>query len=110
MDAISYEGIDEAVLIHALYHGTRPLGMGVLHDRPGLSVKDVVDALGNGTGGFDESLYIDYLAGRPLKVRIDTKAKTVTTRLYDRDAGDGACQRIVERLLDEATRPEAVAK
>jgi len=101
MDTIEYGNIDEAVLIHGLYHGTRPLGMGVIHDRPGLTVDDVRKSP---LSKPDQRgvIYIDYLAGRPLKVHIDTKAKTVTARLYDRDAGQGACARVVESLRAKA--------
>ena len=91
---ISFEGIDPAALVHALYHGTRPLGLGILHDRPGLSVEDVSEALREKTG----EVYIDYFFGRPLKTQIDLQKKTFTTRLYDRDAGDGAAARVVARL------------
>lgn len=40
-DGLSYEGIDEAVLIHALYHGTRASGLGTYDDTPALSLAQV---------------------------------------------------------------------
>lgn len=113
-DSISYDGIDEAVLIHGLYHGTRAIGMG--HDRPGMTVEDTKSLMYDKGLMYDRPsltscvVKIDYFAGRPLKVDINTNARTVTTSLYDRDAGEGACQRVVDRLLDEATAPKAVAK
>ncbi len=97
MSALSYAGIDEAVLIHALYHGTQALGMGRLHDRPELTVDEIMEHV-LGAEPLAPMIRFDYLAGRPLKTSIDTVAKTFTTRLYDRDAGEGAAQRIVDRL------------
>ena len=112
---ISYEGIDEAELVHGLYHGTRALGMGRLHDAAGLSVEQVradLEAMkpqrplsapqdlpgghGNREG---DVLYLDYYRGRPLKCSIDTGRKLLRgVRLYDRDAGPGACAAVMERL------------
>ena len=97
---IKYEGIDEATLIHALYHGTVPLGMGMLHNRPRLTVEEVREALGDRLKA--DTIYIDYLFGRPLKVNINTKAKEFDPRLFDRDAGQGMAETIVMDLL---TRP-----
>ena len=99
-DNISYKGIDESELIHALYHGTRPLGMGYLHNMDALSLDDVRLALAER----DEcSRYdFDYFFGRPLKLRLDTVTKTFRARLYDRDAGIGAAQAIVDGLRGKA--------
>jgi hypothetical protein len=98
-DSISYDGIDEAVLLHALYHGTRPLGMGFVRNKDDFSVNDareyVVDVMEFSRNG---RIYFDYVAGRPIKSYFDTVAKTVTTALYDRDAGDGKCAEVVARL------------
>ncbi len=94
---ISYEGIDEAVLIHALHHGTQPLGMGFLHNKPDLSVDDVRAELASiRAQGYD--LRFDYYHGRPLKLELDDKTKTFRTNLYDRDAGPGKAARIVASL------------
>jgi hypothetical protein len=96
---ISFEGIDPAVLVHALYRGTRALGLGHLHDRAGLTVDDVrrdLDAMEKHKG----QLYIDYFHGRPLKLKpLDLENKRFFYRLYDRDAGRGAAREIVEHLL-----------
>lgn len=115
-DEISYEGIDEAELIHGLYHGTRALGMGALHDIGGLTVEQVRSdietlkpqkpwsmpaALPGGSGSREPGghLYFDYYRGRPLKCGIDTERKVITDpRLYDRDAGQGAARRVVDAL------------
>ena len=111
-DEISYEGIDEAVLIHGLYHGTRPLGLGFLQNVDGLTVDQVraelasaykrpeygVPALDAPNEEHDGNIRFDYFHGRPLKLTLNTKAKTFAPRLYDRDAGSGAAQRVVDSL------------
>lgn len=104
-DVLSYDGLDEADLIHALYHGTCALGMGILHDTPHLTVEQVRKDFGLDapvSPGF--RIRIDYYCGRPLKTTIDRAAKTITTRLYDRDAGEGQAQRVVERLRSRGAR------
>lgn len=104
MSDISYEGIDEADLVLALYRGTAAQGMGFLHDRNDLTVDLVradlvkMDAMGNGRTGAGGRYHFDYYYGRPLKISLDLKAKTFFPRLYDRDAGPGAAQTIVDRL------------
>lgn len=97
---ISYEGIDEAELIHALHHGTRAQGMGVLHNRPSLTVEDVRAEPAERPAHVRYSF--DYYHGRPLKVRLDTDAKEFDPRLYDRDAGTGTAQQVVDRLRAKA--------
>lgn len=114
-DEMSYEGIDEADLVLALYRGTRAIGRGVFHDRGDLTVEEVrtdlsamvqqqpmaipqqiPGGLGNLVG---QRIHLDYYRGRPLKVSLDTERKVVCgARLYDRDAGEGACQRVIESL------------
>lgn len=94
---ISYEGIDEAVLVHALHHGTQAIGMGVFHDRPDLTVDDARKLIGQVVDG--DIVRLDYLAGRPMKVSIDTLRKEFDPRLYDRDAGHGRAHEIVQALL-----------
>lgn len=87
----------EAQLIHGLYHGTPPLGMGFLHHKNVLTVEDVqteIQDYADNSG----MLYVDYFFGHPLKVNINTKDKTFDERLYDRDAGDGAAQKVVDSL------------
>ena len=99
---IDYKGIDEATLIHALYHGTTPLGMGVFQNHPSLTIEEVRNDLREAhTKGLE--LRFDYYYGRPLKLRLDEKAKTFDGRLYDRDAGPGKAERIVKRLRAETT-------
>lgn len=97
-DTISYQGIDEAVLLHALYHGTQPLGMGILHNKEGLTLDEVRADLATREPDRMGEVGWDYYRGRPLKLGFNLAAKTFRTGLYDRDAGQGAAQRIVDRL------------
>lgn len=100
---ISYAGIDEAVLVHALYHGTVAQGMGMLHDCRQLTLTQVRADFAaqsvNWQYGFD------YYRGRPLKIQLDPKTKEFDPRLYDRDAGEGAAQRIIDQLRLTARFP-----
>lgn len=111
---INYDGIDEATLIHALYHGTRPLGMGVFQNIAGLTLEDVkteldgaykrpeygIPHLDHPNQEFDGTISFDYYHGRPLKLTLNTKDKTFEERLYDRDAGQGAAKAIVDKLKE----------
>jgi hypothetical protein len=99
-DVISYEGIDEAELLVALYHGTKPLGMGWLHNNDGFSVDDARKYVEHATKhAHNGKAWFDYVAGRPVKVAFDTLLKNIErVDLYDRDAGEGACKRVVDGL------------
>lgn len=93
---ISYQGIDEATLLVALYHGTAPLGMGFLHNDPGFDKDEAEKLLAIYDG--DDFVHLDYIAGRPIKVTFDRIMQTFNPVLYDRDAGAGVALRVVERL------------
>lgn len=100
---ISYKGIDEATLIHGLYHGTGSLGLDTpagLIDLMHGGARVTVDAVRQEIGKPDARgrMYFDYYRGRPLKVNLDTIGKEFDERLYDRDAGEGAAQRVVDAL------------
>lgn len=95
-DTISFEGIEPALLIFALYHSTKPLGFGQRLDRPDLKLEEVRETLAK--RGSDRLLCFDYFHGRPLKVDLDLDKQTFRTRLYDRDAGEGAAARVVDSL------------
>jgi hypothetical protein len=105
-DDINYSGISEATLIHSLYHGTVPLGYGHLHHKGDLSLDDVaadLDEMAKGEYPQPDHrglIRFDYYRGHPLKLTLDTVNKTFNPRLYDRDAGRGAAERIVAQLKD----------
>lgn len=94
MDEINIEGIDRASLIAELHNGTSPLGMGWLHAKPAMTAEQVAEQLGDRLT--KDEIYLDYFNGRPLKVAIGKT--TMTTRLYDRDAGHGRAAEIVTAL------------
>jgi hypothetical protein len=98
---ISYEGIDEAELIHALYRGTRPVGLGMHTNRPGLTLQEVKADLEEMRASkfFQDKYDFDYYYGRPFKLTFDLKTKVLhRIDLYNRDAGPGTAERIIENL------------
>ncbi len=96
MDSIDISGIDKAALLAALYNGTRPLGWGILHDKPsGMTAEEAAKFLDDTHNG-----RFDYVAGRPIKVEF-AGDQLKFARLYDRDTHDGACQAIVDRLRSQ---------
>lgn len=112
MATVNYNGIDEATLIHALYNGSQPLGMGMLQHIDGLTVEDVQKELqsrykrpGGGIPHLDHPneeadglISFDYYHGHPFKLKLDTQAKTFESRGFDRDSGEGRAQAIVDGL------------
>lgn len=90
MANVNIKGIDKAKLLAALYDNARPLGMGMLHYTP--------EPMGieHARGLLEETGRFDYVAGRPLKVRLD--GDELDTWLYDRDQGAGEGERIVAQL------------
>lgn len=108
MSEISIKGIDKAALLAGLYNGSRPMGMGFLQAKPGdMTIEQAREQIGIGDDGkrmfgahSSRDLYFDYVWGRPLK--IDISGDTMRTDLYDRDNGQGACERIVKSLLPES--------
>lgn len=97
-DSIDIKGIDKGELLAALHNGTRPLGMGFMHDLG----RDMTPE--EGRKEFAEwpewrpgEKSFDYFHGRPLKVTF-AGDELMHTRLYDRDAGGVTAQSIVDRL------------
>lgn len=91
---ISYEGITESKLILGLYKGSSPLGYGHIHHTGDLTEDDVkADLVEN-----DINPHFDYYRGHPFKLTLNTKDKTFENRLFDRDAGRGKAQWIVDQL------------
>lgn len=105
MSDIDITGIDKAELLAALYNNARPLGMGFLHarDEP-MSKAEAAELLAkherNGRISFD------YVHGRPLKVWFMGDVLS-GARLYDRDQGQGECERIVAALRGSLTSSPA---
>lgn len=91
---IDITGLNRVDVLMALANGTSPRGLGMLAPPP--SRKDA-EGLLNAATNADGSAYVDYFAGRPLKVEFvgDTIRDE---RLYDRDAYEGACAAAVDSL------------
>ncbi len=91
--AIDTTGIPRPVLIKAFYDAARPLGMGFLNASPGgMDLKEAEDiAASPDKRG---RIYLDYYKGRCIKT--DFGDGWVEARLFDRDYGPGAAQRIVD--------------
>ena len=99
--AIDIKGLDKVEVLRALYMGTRPLGLGILHDRPTGLTREEAKAAIEACARPDGSVRLDYVAGRPIKVTflgdtIDSPAR------FDRDAGAGACQAAVDAVRSGA--------
>ncbi len=91
MMGIDISGMDKAEVLAALYNGSRQQGMGFLHSR-GTSEMTVEQAREE----LKRDSYFDYLNGRVMKIGLDSD--DLETRLYDRDNGVGAAERIIEKL------------
>ena len=91
-------------ILAALYNASQPLGMGILHFTPeDMTTAEAAELL-------KEQDYFDYLKGRIMK--IDLSSDELRTGGYDRDNGEGAVQRVLEKLdlLEEIVVKEIVVK
>lgn len=100
-DKINIEGIDRAELLAALHNGTRPLGMGFLHDlKRDMTKAEATEILAQHTDGHGDA-HFDYVCGRPLKVWF-SRNTLQGAWLFDRDSSPGKCQAIIEALRAKA--------
>lgn len=99
---VSIKGLNKAALLAAFYNASRPMGMGFLQAREGDMTLEYAQKLidgqdtGDYPGGRRETLYFDYVHGRPLK--IDLKDDEMSVWGFDRDHGEGATERIVNKI------------
>lgn len=106
---VDVTGLDLAGVVLALYHGTTELGMGRFQAVASFTLDDareVVRAIGSDAPPWGARWYIDYLHGRPLKVRFGDEADSgqLDVAMYDRDAGAGQGKRVIEALRAKASR------
>lgn len=98
MSLVDIRGLDPAAVLLALYENAgAPRGMAALGTRTTpLSLDEAANILGEQQhhGG-----HIDYLFGRPLKIRIPLGATSIDTSLYDRDSITPGAE-VVARLRD----------
>lgn len=103
MKPINVTGLDLDELIARLCNNTQPLGLGTLnilssHTVTAENVSDHIAKLPK-----RKVRNFDYLFGRPLKVSfeiVDGQTLLSFWHLYDRDAGEGTAQRVVDGLRD----------
>lgn len=89
---LDIKGLDKAKVLKALYDGSHVQDMGFLQAVPSFTEEDARETLKHTTD-------FDYLHGRVMKV--DLSGDSFEEWLYDRDNGQGAAQRIIERLRQE---------
>lgn len=107
-ERVDISGLDKADLLAALYNCSQQFGAGFLHasGRNAMTVEHARNIIaGDPTTGLFEwelkdakQLRFDYVHGRVLKV--DISGDTVNPWGYDRDLGEGAVARVVERLRE----------
>ena len=83
-------GLNKAAVLAALYNNAKVQGLGFLQatGKP-MEEAEAAELL-------KEQRYFDYLHGRVMK--IDMSGDEINTRLYNRDNGEGAAERVVESL------------
>lgn len=92
---IDVSNINPADLLAGLYNRSRPQGMGFLQSKDGVMTPEQAQKeLEDITGQQRDHTYFDYLHGRVMKVEIN--GKVLEPRLYDRDLGQGAAQKVVD--------------
>ena len=90
---MNIKGMNKAKILAALYNNSRQQGMGHLAANTGdMTEQDAQGLLDEG------NTYFDYLHGRVMK--IDLAGDELKTRLYDRDIGEGECERVVNSIAD----------
>jgi len=101
-DPIDITGLDRAAILHGLYHGTCALGLGKANDRPEFSLTEARELVELAESKQGPVFSFDYVCGRPIKVAFEGD-KLLRSALYNRDAGPGACEAVIARLVAEAS-------
>lgn len=84
-------GMNKAEILASLYNRSKTQGMGVLHYQEGdMTVEEAQEMLDQG------QTYFDYVKGRVMKIELS--GDELETDLFNRDNGDGVCERIIEQL------------
>ena len=81
--------LDHAEVLAALYNASKVQGLGFLQatDKP-MTKAEAAQLL-------VKENYFDYLHGKVMKIKIQDQ---LDTRLYNRDNGEGAAERVISRL------------
>ena len=88
---MNIRGMNKAKILAALYNNSRPQGIGAISASSMDMTEEEAQKLLD-----DGQTYFDYLGGRVMKV--DLGSDELTTFLYDRDLGQGACERVVNSI------------
>ena len=86
--SVNISGLHKGELLQHLVFHTAPTGLGWIEFGRGF---DIVEATSMAEGGF-----VDYCRGRCIKT--DLRGMLANPRLYDRDAGAGEFQKVVNNL------------
>ncbi len=88
---INIKGQNKAVILAALYNNSAPQRLGFLHyTENDMTEAEAQELLDSG------QTYFDYVHGRVMK--IDLSGDELRTELYDRDIGNGECERVVASI------------
>ena len=91
--SVDISGLDKAHVLMALFNDASAQGRGYLRDHEkDMDLKEATVIIASG------KLSFDYVRGRVLKVELSGNA--FSSRLYDRDNGEGAAQRAIDKLKD----------
>ncbi len=90
MSTVKFYEDDKAKILAALYNASKPLGMGMLHFDP----TDMTEA--EASELLKETQQFDYLKGRVMKISLESDE--LNTWAYDRDNGEGAALRVIEKI------------
>ena len=85
----------KAKVLAALYNGSRPLGLGMMHFESAPMTEAEAEEILAERADYPS---FDYLKGRVMKVNLS--GESFEPRLYDRDNGEGAAARAVAAVLD----------
>lgn len=93
-------GLDEVVVVRALWRGSHPAPVVIMNDQKLAALTDIPDA--EIYKALSDNGRIGYLCGRALKVTI--RDGNVFTRKYNDYHGDGAVERIIDALKSQQNR------
>ena len=88
---VDTKGLKKSAFIAALYKDSKPQVLGFLHFDPAPMTEEEAEDL------LKTSTHFDYLKGRVMKVDLSND-DSFEEWLYDRDNGNGAAQRAINKL------------
>lgn len=91
MSTINISGLPKGKVLAAPYNNQKVQGMGVFQAVEGQMTEQEADEL------LKQTTYFDYLHGKVMKINL-SKDDEFDGRLYDRDLGEGAAERVVNSI------------